>query len=63
MAVVERCGHQLGGLVDREPEHDALIAGAFFLVLAGIHPLRDVRGLAVEVVREAGSRQWNPSCS
>ena len=37
-------------------EHDALIAGAFILVGAGIDALRNVRGLRVQIVLEAESR-------
>ena len=52
VAVVERRRHQVGRLVAGEAEHDALVAGAFVLVLAGIDALRDVRRLRVEVVGE-----------
>ncbi len=45
MGVVDRGRHQLVRLVDRVAEHDALIARALVLVLAGIDALRDVRGL------------------
>ena len=52
MAVVERRRHQVGRLVAGEAEHDALVAGALVLVLAGIDALRDVRRLRVQVVGE-----------
>ena len=64
MAVVERRRHQVRGLVAGEAEHDALVAGAFVLVLAGIDALRDVRRLGVQMVREVEAVcQWKPSCS
>jgi hypothetical protein len=53
VAVIERGRHQLGSLVDREAEHDPLVAGALVLVARCIDALGDVRGLAVEVVFEA----------
>ena len=52
VAVIERRGHQIGGLVGGIAEHDALIAGAFILVAAGVHALRDMRGLAMQAVDE-----------
>ena len=54
VAVVERGGHEVGGLVGGVAEHDALVAGAFVLVAAGIDALRDMRRLAVEMVLELG---------
>ena len=41
-----------GRLVAGEAEHDALVARAFVLVLAGIDALRDVRRLRMEVIGE-----------
>ena len=52
MAVVERRRHEVGRLVAGEAEHDALVAGALVLVLAGIDALRDVRRLRVQMVGE-----------
>ena len=52
MAVIERRRHQVGRLVAGEAEHDALVARAFVLVAAGIDALRDMGGLAVQVVFE-----------
>ena len=52
VAVIERRRHQVGGFVAGEAEHDALVAGAFILVAAGVDALRDVRRLRVEVVGE-----------
>ena len=54
VAVVERRGEEVGGLVGGVTEHDALVAGAFVLVAGGIDALRDVRRLAVEMVFELG---------
>ena len=50
VAVVERCGHEVRGLVAGEAEHDALVARAFVLVVAGIDALGDVRRLRMKVV-------------
>ena len=52
--VIERRRHQVGRLVGRVAEHDALVAGAFVLVAALVDALGDVRGLAVQVILEAG---------
>ncbi len=52
VAVVERRRHQVRGLVAGEAEHDALVARALVLVLAGIDALRDMRGLRMEMVGE-----------
>ena len=50
VGVVDRRGHQLRRLVDGVAEHDALVARALFLAVAGVDALGDVRGLAVDVV-------------
>ena len=52
VAVIQRRRHQVRGLVAGKAEHDALVAGAFVLVLAGIDALRDVGRLRVKVVGE-----------
>ncbi len=53
VAVVERGGHQPGRLVGGVAEHDALVARALVLVAALVDAHRDVRGLRMQVVREA----------
>ena len=52
VAVIERGGHEVRRLVGREAEHDALVARALILVAAGVHALRDVRRLAVQMIVE-----------
>ena len=52
VAVIQRRGHQVGGLIGRITEHDPLIARTFVLVAACIDALRDMGRLAVEVVHE-----------
>ncbi len=52
MAVIERRRHEVGSLVAGEAEHDALVAGALVLGVAGVDPLGDVRRLRVEMVGE-----------
>ena len=53
VAVIERRGHQVGGLVRGITEHDTLIARAFVLVAAFVDALRDMRRLGVEIILEA----------
>ena len=57
VTVVERRRHEVGSLVAGEPEHDALIAGALFLVPTGIDALCDMRGLRMKVVGEVKRSQ------
>ncbi len=52
VAVIECRRHQVGRIVGRIAEHDALIARAFVLVAACVHALRDMRRLAVQMVVE-----------
>ena len=52
MAVIQRRGHQVRRLVAGVTEHDALVARALVLVAAGVHALRDVRRLAVQIILE-----------
>ncbi len=52
VAVLQGGRHQLGRLVRGVAEHDALVAGAFVLVLGRIHALGDVGRLRVQVVLE-----------
>ena len=48
MRVIERRRHEFRRLVAGIAEHDALVARAFILLLAGIDALRDVGRLAVQ---------------
>ncbi len=52
--VLQRRRHQLGRLVRRIAEHDALVARALVLVARGVHPHGDVGRLAVQVAGEVG---------
>ena len=62
--IIERRRHQVGRLVGRVAEHDALVAGAFVLVAAGIDALRDVAPTAgAGGCRKRRFCQWKPSCS
>lgn len=61
MAVVESRGHQVGRLVAGETKHDALVAGTFVVVAAGIDALRDVRRPRVQVVLEAEALPVKPA--
>ncbi len=54
VAVVERGRHQLRGLAAGVAEHDALVARALVLVARGVHPLRDMRGLGVQLHLDLG---------
>jgi hypothetical protein len=54
MAVVKGRRHQLRRLVDREAEHDSLVARALILVLRRVDALGDMRRLAMKVILEAG---------
>ena len=56
VGIVDRRRHQLGRLVDRVAEHDALVARALLLALGGVDALGDVLGLAVDVVVDAQGR-------
>ena len=48
--IIQRRRHQIRGFIGGVTEHDALVAGAFVLVAAGIDALGDVRRLRVQVV-------------
>ncbi len=56
VSVEDRRGHERLGLAAGEAEHDALIAGTFFLLLVGIgiDTERDVGGLLMQVILELG---------
>ena len=50
----ERRRHQLGRLIRRIAEHDALVAGPLILVAGRIHARRDIGGLRMQVAFEGG---------
>ncbi|GJD75898.1 hypothetical protein CFIICLFH_4144 [Methylobacterium goesingense] len=52
VGVVDRRRHQLGRLVGRVAEHDALVARALVLVAGRVDALGDVGGLGVQVDRD-----------
>src|SRR5690606_11692057 len=52
---LDRRRHQFRRLVARIAEHDALVAGALFLVARSVDALRDVFGLAVQQHLDVGS--------
>jgi hypothetical protein len=54
VAVLQGGRHQLRGLGAGVAEHDALVAGAFVLLVRGVHALGDVGRLAVQVVGVLG---------
>ncbi len=48
MRIMQRRRHQIGRLVGRIAEHDALVARAFVLVAGGVDALGDIGGLRVQ---------------
>ena len=54
VAIVDRGGHQLGRVAAGMAEHDALIAGAFFLVAAAVDALGNVGRLRVQEDLDVG---------
>ncbi len=64
VGVVDRRRHQRVGLAAGVAEHHALVAGALVLVAGGVHALRDVGGLRVQMaVRSRAFFQLNPAWS
>src|SRR3546814_5697421 len=51
MRVIDRCRHQLLGLVAGVAEHQALVAGALFFRLLAIDTHRDVRRLLADQIQ------------
>ena len=54
MAVLQCRRHELGRVVRRIAEHDALVTSAFVLGVAGVDPLGDMVGLAMEIAAVVG---------
>src|SRR3546814_6010982 len=56
MRVIDRCRHQLLGLVAGVAEHQALVAGALFFRILAIDTHRDVRRLFADQIDRKSTR-------